>query len=158
MTSSDEVNLEAALHARAIRADLRIVLRLYDDDLAERVQKMIGNTVSRSVSYLAAPAFAAAMLEHQVLRTIPVGRHVLLIADVRVEAGAELAGKRAAEAQRPGETHVLAVRRRGTDMFDWSLNRDYLLAPQDQLLVLATRAGLGQTLARNRRPTPLTVS
>jgi Trk K+ transport system NAD-binding subunit len=157
VTSSDEVNLEAALHARAIRADLRIVLRLYDDDLAERVQKMIGNTVSRSVSYLAAPAFAAAMLEHQVLRTIPVGRHVLLIADVRVEAGAELAGKPAAEAQRPGETHVLAVRRRGTDMFDWSLNRDYLLAPQDQLLVLATRAGLGQTLARNRKPTSLTV-
>jgi hypothetical protein len=54
--------------------------------------------------------------------------------------------------------HVLAVRRRGTDMFDWSLNRDYLLAPRDQLLVLATRAGLGQTLARNRKPTPLTVS
>ena len=73
VTSSDEVNLEAALHARALRGDLRIVLRLYDDDLAERVQKMIGNTVSRSVSYLAAPAFAAAMLEHQVLRTIPVG-------------------------------------------------------------------------------------
>src|SRR5450631_3610713 len=97
--------LEAALHARAIRADLRIVLRLYDDDLAERVQKMIGNTVSRSVSYLAAPAFAAAMLEHQVLRTIPVGRHVLLIADVRVEAGAELAGKPVAEAERRGETH-----------------------------------------------------
>jgi len=157
VTSSDEVNLEAALHARAIRADLRIVLRLYDDDLAERVQKMIGNTVSRSVSYLAAPAFAAAMLEHQVLRTIPVGRHVLLIADVRVEAGAELAGKPVAEAERRGETHVLAVRRRGTDMFDWALNRDYLLAPQDQLLVLATQAGLGQTLATNRKPTPLTV-
>jgi len=157
VTSSDEVNLEAALHARAIRADLRIVLRLYDDDLAERVQKMIGNTVSRSVSYLAAPAFAAAMLEHQVLRTIPVGRHVLLIADVRVEAGAELAGKPAAEAERPGETHVLAVRRRGTDTFDWSPDRNRLLAPQDQLLVLATQAGLGQTLARNRKPTSLTV-
>ena len=157
MTSSDKVNLEAALHARAIRADLRIVLRLYDDDLAERVQKMIGNTVSRSVSYLAAPAFAAATLEHQVLRTIPVGRHVLLIADVRVEAGAELAGKPAAEAERPGETHVLAARRRGTDTFDWSPDRNRLLAPQDQLLVLATRAGLGQTLAGNRRLTPLTV-
>ena len=120
VTSSDEVNLEAALHARAIRADLRIVLRLYDDDLAERVQKMIGNTVSRSVSYLAAPAFAAAMLEHQVLRTIPVGRHVLLIADVRVEAGAELAGqagrgsgapRRDARPRRapPGHRHVRLV-------------------------------------------------
>jgi Trk K+ transport system NAD-binding subunit len=157
VTSSDEVNLEAALHARALRADLRIVLRLYDDDLAERVQKMIGNTVSRSVSYLAAPAFAAAMLEHQVLRTIPVGRQVLLIAEVHVEADTELAGRPVKEAERPGETHVLAVRRRGTDLFDWSLDRNYQLKPQDRLLVLATRAGLGQTLARNRRPAPLTV-
>ena len=32
------------------------------------------------------------MLEHQVLRTIAVGRHVLLIADVRVADQAGLAG------------------------------------------------------------------
>jgi Trk K+ transport system NAD-binding subunit len=140
VTSSDEVNLEAALHARALRADLRIVLRLYDDDLAERVQKMIGNTVSRSVSYLAAPAFAAAMLEHQVLRTIPVGRHVLLIADVQVEADAELAGQLIDAAQHPSEAHILAVRRRGTESFDWSLDARYRIEPQDRLLVLATRA------------------
>ncbi len=73
VTDSDIVNLETALHARALAADLRLVLRLSDDDLAERVQKTVGNTISRSVPYLAAPAFAAAMLEHQVLRTIPVG-------------------------------------------------------------------------------------
>ena len=157
VTSSDEVNLEAALHARALRADLRVVLRLYDDDLAERVQKMIGNTVSRSVSYLAAPAFAAAMLEHQVLRTIPVGRHVLLIADVQVQAETDLAGRLVGEAERPGETHVLAVRRTGTDLFNWSLDRTYRLVPQDRLLVLATRAGLGETLARNKQAAPLTV-
>jgi Trk K+ transport system NAD-binding subunit len=154
VTSSDEVNLEAALHARALRSDLRIVLRLYDDDLAERVQKMIGNTVSRSVSYLAAPAFAAAMLEHQVLRTIPVGRHVLLIADVQVEPDSELAGQPIEAAQHPGETHVLAVRRRGKESFDWSLAASYRIAPQDRLLVLATRAGLGMTLARNRPLAP----
>jgi Trk K+ transport system NAD-binding subunit len=118
---------------------------------------MIGNTVSRSVSYLAAPAFAAAMLEHQVLRTIPVGRQVLLIAEVHVEAGTGLAGQPVREAERPCETHVLAVRRRATGLFDWSIDRNYELKPQDRLLVLATRAGLGQTLARNRRPAPLTV-
>jgi voltage-gated potassium channel Kch len=84
VTSQDVVNLETALSARALREDLRVVLRLTDDDLAERLQKTAGNMISRSVSYLAAPAFAAAMLEHQVLRTIAVGRHVLLIADVQV--------------------------------------------------------------------------
>jgi len=156
VTSSDEVNLEAALHARALRDDLRIVLRLYDDDLAERVQKMIGNTVSRSVSYLAAPAFAAAMLEHQVLRTIPVGRHVLLIADVQVEPDAELAGQPIEAAQHPGEAHILAVRRHGAESFDWSLDRSYRIEPQDRLLVLATRAGLGRTLARNQPLATLT--
>ena len=156
VTSSDEVNLEAALHARALREDLRIVLRLYDDDLAERVQKMIGNTLSRSVSYLAAPAFAAAMLEHQVLRTIPVGRHVLLIADVQVEPDAELAGQPIEAAQHPGEAHILAVRRHGTESFDWSLDLSYQIEPQDRLLVLATRAGLGRTLARNQPLATLT--
>jgi Trk K+ transport system NAD-binding subunit len=157
VTSSDEVNLDVALHARALRDDLRIVLRLYDDDLAERMQKMIGNTVSRSVSYLAAPAFAAAMLEHQVLRTIPVGRHVLLIAEVEVDGDAQLSGQPIADAEHPGEAHVLAVRRKGTDAFDWSLHRGYLLAPQDRLLVLATRAGLSQILVRNQGAAPLTV-
>ncbi len=93
-TSNDIVNLETALQARAMRGeDLRIVLRLFDDDLAQRVSETLGNVVSRSVSYLAAPAFAVAMLEHKVLRTIPVGRHVLLIADVRVEPGSDIAGR-----------------------------------------------------------------
>jgi Trk K+ transport system NAD-binding subunit len=102
------------------------------------------------VSYLAAPAFAAAMLEHQVLRTIPVGRHVLLIADVQVETDAELAGQPIEAAEHPGQAHILAVRRRGRESFDWSLGTSYRIAPQDRLLVLATRAGLGRTLARNR--------
>ena len=39
VTNSDIANLETALHARALAEDLRIVVRLYDDDLAERVQK-----------------------------------------------------------------------------------------------------------------------
>ncbi|HKS51415.1 MAG TPA: hypothetical protein VJS67_06060 [Pseudonocardiaceae bacterium] len=33
------------------------------------------------MSFLAAPAFAAAMMQRQVLATIPVGREVLLLAE-----------------------------------------------------------------------------
>ncbi|HWN35255.1 MAG TPA: NAD-binding protein, partial [Pseudonocardia sp.] len=39
VTNNDVTNLEAALHGRAMRAHLRIVLRLFDDDLAQRVQR-----------------------------------------------------------------------------------------------------------------------
>jgi Trk K+ transport system NAD-binding subunit len=150
VTNSDIANLETALHARALAEDLRIVVRLFDDDLAERVQKTIGNTISRSVSYLAAPTFAAAMLEHQVLRTIPVGRHVLLIADVPVAADAELAGQLIEDVHHRGEVRVLALRVRGANGLDWRPRNEYRLMPQDRLFVLATRAGLSRVLTRSQ--------
>jgi len=149
VTSSDIVNLETALQARALREDLRLVLRLGDDDLAQRVQKTLGNVVSRSVSYLAAPAFAAALLEHQVLRTIAVGRHVLLIADIRVEAGADIAGQALAELERDRLARVLALQVRGDQRFHWSPHHGYLLEAGDRVIVLATRAGLTRFLTGN---------
>ena len=146
VTSNDMVNLETALQARAMREDLRLVLRLGDDDLAQRVQKTLGNVISRSVSSMAAPAFAAALLEHLVLRTIAVGRHVLLIADVRVEAGSDIAGRALAELEGDRLARVLALQVRGAQRFHWSPHHGYLLAAGDRVIVLATRAGLTRFL------------
>ena len=143
VTDNDMVNLETALQARTLRQDLRLVVRLYDDDLAQRVQRTVGNIVSRSVSYMAAPAFAAAMLEHQVLRTIAVGRHVLLIAEVPVGPGADIAGRSLEDLERDGLARVLAVHSGGTTgKPGWSPPGDYVLAPGDRVIVVATRAGL----------------
>jgi len=150
VTNSDTVNLETALHARALASEPRIVLRLGDDDLAERVQRNVTNTISRSVSYLAAPAFAAAMLEHQVLRTIPVGRHVLLIADIRVGAGSDLDGRPVADVHQAGQVQMIAHRRPGADQIDWSPSPRLVLSPQDEIYVLATRAGLSRVIARGQ--------
>jgi Trk K+ transport system NAD-binding subunit len=151
VTSDNIVNLETALQARAMREDLRLVLRLGDDDLAQRVQKTLGNIISRSVSYMAAPAFAAAMLEHQVLRTIAVGRHVLLIADIRVEPGAGIVAQTLAELERDSLARILALHVKGTQGLNWSMDRHYSLAPGDRVIVLATRAGLGRFLAATDR-------
>jgi Trk K+ transport system NAD-binding subunit len=152
VTNSDIVNLETALNARALSDNPRLVVRLLDDDLAARVGKTIGNSISRSVSYLAAPAFAAAMLEHQVLRTIAVGRHVLLIAEVQVGSGAQLAGQRFDHGHTIGEVRGIAIRRASSPGVDWSPRPDYLLSAGDRLVVLATRAGLGRFLALSRSP------
>jgi Trk K+ transport system NAD-binding subunit len=156
-TSSDIVNLETTLQARALRGDdLRIVLRLFDEELAQRVSKTLDNVVSRSVSYLAAPAFAAAMLEHQVLRTIAVGRHVLLIAEIRVEPGAEIAGRPLSDLERDGQARVLTLQEHGgppgPPRVNWTPDRGHRLAAGDRVIVLATRAGLSTFLAGNRPP------
>jgi len=152
VTNSDSVNLETALHARALASDIRIVLRLGDDDLAARVQRNVGNTISRSVPYVAAPSFAAAMLEHQVLRTIAVGRHVLLIADFEVSPGSELDGASVRATHQTGLVRLLAVEPAGSGPVNWSPAADLRLAAQDRLYVIATRAGLSGILARSLPP------
>ncbi|MGH3400304.1 MAG: NAD-binding protein [Streptosporangiaceae bacterium] len=148
VTNSDIVNLETALHARGLAESPRVIVRLLDDDLARRVQETISNTISRSVSYLAAPVFAAAMLDHQVLRTIAVGRHVLMIADVPVSAGAELVGWAVGHIHDRATARVIALRTRGAQWVDWAPRQDYRLAAQDRIFVLATRAGLSAVLRR----------
>ena len=82
------------------------------------------------------------MLEHQVLRTIAVGRHVLLIADVR--AGPGLAGSSVADTEDDGQARVLALQAGGAAALDWSPHRGYLLAAGDQIIVL-DRTGLGRS-------------
>ncbi len=152
-TSSDIVNLETTMQARTMRGeDLRIVLRLFDDDLAQRVERTLRNVVSRSVSYLAAPAFAVALLEHQVLRTIPVGRHVLLISEIRVEERADIVGLSLAGLEADRLARVLALAERGSTRFDWSPRRHHRVVAGDRMIVLATRAGLSTFLAGNRPP------
>ena len=148
VTNSDIANLETALNARALAAGPRIVVRLYDDDLAQRVQRTIANTVSRSTSYLAAPAFAAAVLDHQVLRTIAVGRRVLLLADVPADDGG-LTGRQLASVHQPGLLRVIALRRAEAVGVDWSPAPGYVISAGDSLLVLATRAGLSGVLRRD---------
>lgn len=149
LTSSDVVNLEAALQGKEQREDLRVVLRLFDDDLAERVEHSLGLVISRSVSRLAAASFAAAMLERQVIGTMSIGRAAMMIAEVPVVAGSPLEGQRTAMANEPYEARVIALQRNGVGRLDWRPGQTYELVAQDRIIVVATRKGLGNLLSRS---------
>ncbi|MFS4091935.1 NAD-binding protein [Streptomyces sp. AF1A] len=144
VTSADTTNLEAVLYARTVRPDLRVVLRLYDDDFATAVYRTLRTaypealTRSRSVTHLAAPAFAGAMLGRQVLGAIPVERRVLVFAAVDVAGHPQLEGRTVREAFRAGSWRVLALKGR-TDT-----PPDHVLEKGDRVVVAATRRGLAQ--------------
>ena len=152
LTSNDSVNLEAALYAREQRPDLRVVLRLFDDAFAGTVYRALrasypqAPTRSRSVSYLAAPAFAAAMMGRQVLAAIPVERQMLLVAAVNVRERATLSGLTVAEAFRPGGWRVVAIQSDGR--LTWNPPPTRQLHAEDRVIVVATREGLGLLLQR----------
>ncbi|GAA2431491.1 NAD-binding protein [Streptomyces mauvecolor] len=172
LTSSDTTNLEAALYARSVKPDLRVVMRLYDDDFATAVYRTLraahpqAMTRSRSVSHLAAPAFAGAMMGRQILGAIPVERKVLLFAAVDVAGHPQLEGRTVEEAFREGAWRVLALdtslpadrvpdlgaaRRRGGGApgdLVWQLPPGYVLRPEDRIVLAATRRGLAELLGR----------
>ncbi|HEY0696462.1 MAG TPA: NAD-binding protein, partial [Micromonospora sp.] len=146
VSTDDVANLQAALNGRAVAPDLRVVLRLFDGDFAGRIQKAFNITISRSVSYLAAPAFSAALLNRAVIATIPVERHVLLVAQVPVGAGSALVGREvAAVAGTPG-VRVVALARAGQLRPDWTPAPAIRLAAGDRLTVVVRRAGLSHLL------------
>ncbi|GAA1236422.1 NAD-binding protein [Kitasatospora nipponensis] len=145
VTSDDAVNLEAALEARELRGDLRVVLRFFDDDFARHVYAKLGNVASRSVSYLAAPAFAAALMGREVLGTLSVFRHVLLVAELTAEEGTAPAGMSRADIEALGGIRVLALRRAGGGAYDWhNADRGRPLVAGDRVAVVATRIGLAR--------------
>ncbi|WP_262061336.1 potassium channel family protein [Streptomyces sp. STR69] len=165
VTSSDTTNLEAVLYARSVRPDLRVVLRLYDDDFATAVYRTLraahpgALTRSRSVSHLAAPAFAGAMMGRQILGAIPVERRVLLFAAMTVGGHPQLEGKTIAEAFRAGSWRVLALDTANRDASEdvrrsglvWDLPDTYVLRGSDRVVLAATRRGLAELLGRRPR-------
>ncbi|MGC9538325.1 NAD-binding protein [Streptomyces sp. UG1] len=179
LTSSDTTNLEAVLYARSVEPGLRVALRLYDDDFATAVHRTLrathpqALTRSRSVSTLAAPAFAGAMMGRQILGAIPVERRVLLFAALDVAGHPQLEGRTLAESFRAGAWRVLALDTSAPDerMPDlsatpthdgsprpagliWDIHPGYVLRPQDRVVLAATRQGLAELLGRHPHPSP----
>ena len=142
LSTDDAVNLQAALHARAARPKIRVVLRLFDDDFARRVGDAFNINISGSVSRLCAPVFAASMLDREVLATIPVDRHAMLVATVKVLAGSALDGAPLSRAEKPASARVITMRSDGEEWVDWEPDPRRLLAPGDEVVVVARRAGL----------------
>lgn len=145
LSTDDVVNLEAALHGRALNPGVRVVLRLFDGDFADRVERAFRIDVSRSVSYLAAPAFAAAMLQRDVIGAIPVNRRVLLIADLPVCAGSAAAGSPVGGVSALDGVRVIAITHNGSTT--WSPRPDLPVHVDDRLIIVATRDGLGRVVA-----------
>ncbi|WP_432150911.1 NAD-binding protein [Streptomyces sp. bgisy029] len=181
LTSIDTTNLEATLYARSVKPDLRVALRLYDDEFATAVYRTLRTahpqalTRSRSVSHLAAPSFAVAMMGRQILGAVPVERKVMLFAALEVAGHPQLEGRTVEQAFQASSWRVLAIDAtppadRNPDLaalppyppegppapsgLVWDLHPGYVLRAQDRVVIAATRRGLAELLRRQRTVLP----
>lgn len=152
ITNADASNLETALHGRNLQQHLHVVLRLFDGDLARHVRRTFNLPYSRSVSYLAAPAFAEALMDREVIGTISVERRVLLLADVRIAVGSQLDGAPITQADEPGQVRVIALTEFGEPRPMWKPPQSRRIRATDRLTVVGTRDGLSQLIRQAAAP------
>ncbi|GIH11472.1 potassium transporter TrkA [Rhizocola hellebori] len=150
VASNDVINLEVALQGRQLNPKLRVLVRLFDDDMARRVRRTFDLKHTRSVSYVAAPAFAEAMMDREVVGIISVERRVLLLAEIVVAAGSSLDGSVISQTDEPGEARVIALTELGEPRPLWNPPGARSVKALDTLTVVCTRDGLSRLSRRNR--------
>jgi voltage-gated potassium channel len=132
-TDNDLVNLEVAIDVRAINPNIRLVMRFFDQGMAQKLGKAFAVDSTFSTSALAAPLFAAAALDDHVLGAYRLGDAVMASVQIDVPAGSRLLGKSVLDAEQTLAAAVVGLRRAGKPA-SHKFSRSELLGPGDALI------------------------
>jgi Trk K+ transport system NAD-binding subunit len=135
LTDNDMANLEVAISARELNPKIRVVLRMFNERLGQRLIEQFKFEAVHSTSALAAPSFVSALYHSRVLQTIQVGDgKVVHMAEVVVSEGSPLAGHTILELERLGGVSVVMHQTAGRE--DLLPSAEARVVAQDRLFVL----------------------
>jgi Trk K+ transport system NAD-binding subunit len=93
-TNDDMANVEVALDSRRLNPHIRVIMRLFDQQIARKISGALAIDAAFSASALAAPIVAAMSLQSKVLTSTMIAGAAHLIAEVKIEPASSLVGKR----------------------------------------------------------------
>jgi len=143
-TDDDLANLDAALTAREVRPDIRVVMRLFDETLARKMTAAFSLSAI-STSQVSAPAFVAAATGRTVLHSFQLDGQTLHVADLQV---ARLTGRKLAEVQH--EFDVSVVLHKNPRIQDLNPHHDRPLDRGDTIVVMSTQERIRRLEEANR--------
>ncbi len=139
-TNDDMANLEVVLDARRMNPKIRILMRLFDQQIAAKISEPLAVDVAFSASALAAPIVAAMTVGARVLASFGVGGVPHVTAEVT--ASSKLAGRQLSELEQHHGVRILA-RGSASDVRDTTVAGRDPVAAGEVLVVYgsATRVG-----------------
>ncbi len=149
-TQQDGLNLQVAMKARALNPEIRVVIRIFDDEFAKELTKQFGfKAISNSAT--ASPLFAAAAAGVDMTHPIVIEGQALSLARLQVAAGSQLTGKTVGEIEREFEVSVVVLRNAGkTPEYHPEAGRQ--IHPGDVLAILGGAAQISHVANHNRSP------
>ncbi len=136
LTSDDLVNISTALMVRHLNDEVRIVTRMFNQNLLPRLGKAVKNAFALSTSALAAPLLALTALSGDAMGAFAVQGSRRQIAELTVTDQTPLKGQTLAAALNPQRVHAVAhLRRAGPPRFLREIEPDAVLERGDRLVV-----------------------
>ncbi len=148
-TNDDLANLEIAIDARTIRPDIRVVMRMFDENLARKISKSFNIQCVFSTSAIAAPVFAAAVTERNVINSFVFNNVQLNTVEFTVADNSQLIGWPLDQLRSQLEL-TIALYQSATEM-DWNPSPSFTLESGVKLLVITTADSLRE-LERLNKP------
>jgi len=134
-TNDDLMNLQMASRIREADQDVRIVMRMFDDEFARNMAQSFNISSVMSASMLAAPAFAGAASGAEIIQTFGVADRVLVMGRIQVQPSSRLHGCPVEDVERELDLSVVLLESDG--MVDVHPNPGAVLKAGDRIAVLA---------------------
>jgi Trk K+ transport system NAD-binding subunit len=150
-TQDDLTNLDIALDTRELNPNAKIVMRMFDADLARKIERGFGVQTAFSVSALAAPAFAAASTRANVAYSFYMDNTLLNVSQVTIEPGSPLVGKTLTQIER--ELDLTIVQYKSATKMGLHPDPNIVIEGDDCIAVFAELGTLGKLNALAKRRT-----
>ncbi len=149
LTSDDLTNLSTTLRVRHLNPNVRVVVRLFNQNLITRLGSAVENVYALSTSALAGPLMALIARTGEALSSFPLnGGAQAQVAEFTVAAGSPLVGRDLAEEARTHQAVVVAHRpAKGTSRFLHEAAGKIPLATGDKVVVCGDADRLAPLLA-----------
>lgn len=146
-TDDDMMNLQIALRARKINPQVRVVMRIFDDELSEQLRHTFGLNAAYSTSALASPDFVSAALNQMNVRRVDIAQVPQVVVRLHVRLSSLLDVPIIELNEEEGLTVLLHARNGQVEI---PPRGDARLKAGDEIVVLATEAKLSDLNRRNK--------
>jgi len=153
-TDNDLYNIQIASRIRERTRDVRIVMRLYDDDFGPIMSDRFGIDAVISSSALSAPAFAGAATGTEIIHTFTVEDRVLAMGRIEVRQGTKLIGKTIETMERKFNLTVVMVHMVDGEI-DISPEPDYVIRAGDVMAIVSEMESIFDANEWNRTSSSL---
>ncbi|MFQ3650619.1 MAG: NAD-binding protein [Gemmataceae bacterium] len=152
LTNDDSLNIATALMVRTLNKEVRIVVRMFNQNLLARLGKAVSNVFALSTSLLAAPILATAALTGQALGTFRLDDSADgLLQVLELPIGAGLAGQTIGQLAQRREVVVIAhTPGDGPGRYLLQVDPEAVLRPGDYLVVAGPPARLAPLLSSSQ--------